>query len=250
MLFDSEIQQVIKEYWAIAAPKYSELIQGELDTEYKNKWLASILLNAPSKENIDVLDVGTGPGFFPIILGDIGFHVTAIDCSDEMLEQAKSNAKASGVSCTYINMDSHNLTFPDNSFDLVISRNVTWTLYDPIKAYTEWKRVLRPGGRIIIFDANYGRYCFNTKIAKQKKQDEMAYLKMYGESPKTNNISNEYIEKMFLSNNNRPQWDIETFTELDMNVYAKINIGKKLSTDRSRLLNSTSPLFMVVAEKH
>jgi ubiquinone/menaquinone biosynthesis C-methylase UbiE len=245
---DPEIQQVIKEYWTIAAPKYSERLHEELAFEHKHKWQAKILLNAPSRETIDVLDVGTGPGFLSIILSDIGFHVTAIDCSDEMLEKAKSNAKAAGISCAYINMDSHNLIFPDNCFDLVISRNVTWTLYDPVKAYTEWKRVLRPGGRILVFDANYGRYCFDKKLAKQKAHDEEAYRRKYGVSPKTNTISEEYIQKMFLCDKRRPEWDMDAFTTLGMNVYTEINVSKELLSERGLLLNSTTPLFMIVAE--
>ena len=47
-------------------------------------------------------------------------------------------------------MDSHQLSFDDNTFDLLINRNVTWTLYDPEQAYKEWYRVLKPGGRLLI----------------------------------------------------------------------------------------------------
>lgn len=44
------------------------------------------------KEELKVLDVGCGPGFFPIILAEAGYNVTAVDYTEEMLEKARENA--------------------------------------------------------------------------------------------------------------------------------------------------------------
>ena len=41
-------------------------------------------------------------------------------------------------------------------FDVIVSRNLTWTLPDAEHAYQEWFRVLKPGGVMINLDANYG----------------------------------------------------------------------------------------------
>ena len=54
------------------------------------------------------------------------------------------------VSCTFKVMDGEKLDFKSGSFDVVISRNLTWTLPDAAGAYREWIRVLRPGG-ILLF---------------------------------------------------------------------------------------------------
>jgi ubiquinone/menaquinone biosynthesis C-methylase UbiE len=246
---ENNIQKTIQDYWSIAAQKYGNKIRKELTDEYSRRWLIKIIRFIPHGLPLDVLDIGTGPGFFSIILGKSGHRVTAIDCSDKMLLEAVSNARLTGVNATYLKMDAHKLKFPGNSFDLIISRNLTWTLYDPIAAYTEWKYVLRPHGKIIIFDANYGNYCFDEQIAMQKKKNEERYYKIYGVSHKTNTISDEYIKEMFLSNEQRPEWDIKAFESLGMRVYAETNISSELYSDDSILLNSTSPLFMVVAEK-
>lgn len=45
-------------------------------------------------EEIRVLDVGTGPGFFAIILAELGYQVTAVDYTASMLEEARHNAGA------------------------------------------------------------------------------------------------------------------------------------------------------------
>ena len=48
-------------------------------------------------------------------------------------------------------MDAENLRFADESFDVVISRNLTWTLPDVKSAYREWVRVLKKGGHTFEF---------------------------------------------------------------------------------------------------
>lgn len=52
-------------------------------------------------------------------------------------------------------MDAQEPDFPEGSFDVVLSRNLTWTLPDPEKAYSQWLRVLRRGGLLLNFDADY-----------------------------------------------------------------------------------------------
>ncbi|SPZ01220.1 methyltransferase [Proteus mirabilis] len=53
------------------------------------------------------------------------------------------------------------LPFGDEQFDLVVSRNVTWNLKSPCEAYQEWFRVLKPGGSLINFDANWYLHLFD-----------------------------------------------------------------------------------------
>lgn len=243
------IQKIINSYWNIAAPKYAQKIRNELSENYSRKWLCKIMQFIPHNVSLDILDIGTGPGFFSLIMSKSGHNVTAIDCSVQMLNEATANAKFAGVEVRYIEMDAHKPGFPENSFDLIISRNLTWTLYNPSAAYMEWKRVLRPHGKIIIFDANYGLYCFDKKIAEQKKKDEGRYYEIYGVSHKTNTISDEYIKAMFLSDKLRPEWDIKAFESLGMSVYTETNLNNELYSEDSVILNSTSPLFMIVAKK-
>lgn len=143
----------IKEYWEGEAGIYSEGIKAELKSETAENWKNLILEYAPEKEHLEVLDVGCGPGFFEIMLGKEGHHVTGIDITENMIHEAKENVKAAGLSADLMTMDCHNLNFPDETFDMVICRNITWTLDDPQKAYKEWLRVLKKGGRLLVSDA-------------------------------------------------------------------------------------------------
>ena len=244
-----DIQHIIEVYWTIAAPHLSGIIREHLAGGERKRWLEKILENSPRRQGMDILDVGTGPGFFSIILSEAGNRVFGVDCTARMLEEARINAEEAGVQPTFLKMDSHTLGFPDGSFDLVVSRDVTWTLYDPARAYAEWKRVLRPGGRILIFDANYGTACSKERIAAGEKIDEAVYGEKNGDLPERYAVQEEYAGKMFLSDKLRPAWDITTLSLLDMDVYTEMDMGSEFSAERGRLLFSAGPLFLVAAEK-
>ena len=59
-----------------------------------------------------------------------------------MLEKAKENAGELCRNIHFQRMDAQKLEFADNTFDVVISRNLTWNLEHPDVAYREWVRVL------------------------------------------------------------------------------------------------------------
>ena len=108
------------------------------ELENKNisdKWIKKILENAPDKDKMRILDIGCGPGFFTINLSKLGHDVTGIDISSEMVTVAKENAEEQGLTCDFKVMNANTLEFPDNTFDLIINRVVTWTLPDLYECY-------------------------------------------------------------------------------------------------------------------
>ena len=67
-------------------------------------------------------------------------------------------------------MDAENPEYDDDTFDFVISRNLTWTLPDAQKAYKEWMRVLKKGGRLLNFDANWYHHLFDEEKRKESRR--------------------------------------------------------------------------------
>jgi ubiquinone/menaquinone biosynthesis C-methylase UbiE len=98
------------------------------------------------------LDVGTGTGQFAVYLANKGFEVTGVDLSEEMIATARQNAAEEGLDIHLQTGDAEHLDFPDDSFDVVVSRNLLWTLPQPELALKEWKRVLKPGGKLVVSD--------------------------------------------------------------------------------------------------
>lgn len=246
------IQKRIEDYWQTGNVRYNETIQKELKGVKKEIWLQLLEENRTPGEKLEVLDIGTGPGFFPLLLSEMGHHVTAVDCTESMLETAKTNVEDAGFDVSFHLMDAHKLDFPDNSFDFVLNRNVTWLLYDPLTAYKEWHRVLKPGGRLLIFDANYYLWTQDAKWKEVFEQDheeaEKVGFKKFDRH--TNEEGVRISEELFFSKIRRPQWDIPVLLNLGFgNILVEADVSGKISDEISKTRYRTVPPFMIRAEK-
>ena len=89
-----------------------------------------------------------------------------VDLSTGMLEKAKQNADNKELEIDFFHGDAENLPFEYNSFDLVTNKFLLWTLPQPACAIREWKRVLKPGGRIFAIDGNW----FDPRLGRRIKR--------------------------------------------------------------------------------
>ena len=105
----------IESYWTTRAEGYSEVNHKELNGMQKGAWLEVLKGQFPekAKDEIKILDIGTGPGFFPVILAEAGYKVTAVDYTEEMLNKAKQNAGDLKDKIKFRRMDAHNLEFDE-----------------------------------------------------------------------------------------------------------------------------------------
>lgn len=109
---------------------------------------------AEIKKGESVLDVATGTGepAFGVasLVGESG-KVVGTDLSEGMLQVARRKAKTKNLkNIEFVQMDAENLRFPDNSFDVVLSRFVLMLLADSKKCLSEIRRVLKVGGRLVL----------------------------------------------------------------------------------------------------
>jgi SAM-dependent methyltransferase len=149
----SDTQAHITAFWSRIAQGY-ETHGGNVaeygSPEYQT-WvdaLASVLPEPPA----DVLDVATGTGYVALAAAALGHRVTAIDLAPAMLEVLATNATARGLAIDILLGDAVAPDFPAASFDAVTNRHLLWTLRDPGLAMTNWRHLLRPGGRLVAVD--------------------------------------------------------------------------------------------------
>ena len=100
-----------------------------------------------------ILDVGVGTG---ICLPDYASstRVVGVDLSEAMLKKARKRVEELGlrhVESLQV-MDAERLEFPDSSFDVVVAQYVVNTVPHPEIALSEFARVLKPGGEIILIN--------------------------------------------------------------------------------------------------
>lgn len=103
------------------------------------------------EEYEDLLDCGcgTGPMISLLYEKDSSKKYTGLDITPRMIEVAK-NKKLEGVN--WVVGDCENLPFEENSFDAIICSNSFHHYPNPEKFFESAKRVLRPGGRLILQD--------------------------------------------------------------------------------------------------
>lgn len=245
-------------YWSGRAAGYSGVNQQELATGQRRVWgglLAEQIAAAfPGRQpqSLQVLDVGTGPGFFAILLADMGCRVTAVDYTANMLREARRNAGALAGRIRFAAMDAEALTFADGIFDVVVSRNVTWNLHDPRQAYRQWVRVLRPGGLLLNFDANWYRYLSDgaALAAHARDRANVAALQVADDTAGTDVDAMEAIARQTpLSACLRPAWDAAVLAELGMQADCDAGIWRRVWTREERINNASTPMFMVRAVK-
>ena len=92
-----ELQRENRSYWDRRAPSYTDVIKKNLGDGWDAVWADMLISRFPARRGtapLRVLDVGTGPGFYAIILAARGYAVTAVDFSEKMLAEARRNAGA------------------------------------------------------------------------------------------------------------------------------------------------------------
>lgn len=177
MMNEAAYAEANRTYWTHRAPSYGDVNRKELATAQRRIWTQTLDVRIQARfpdrarSSIRVLDVGTGPGFFAVILNALGYAVTAVDYTDAMLNEARLNAGEAAEHIHFHCMDAEKLGFADASFDVVVSRNLTWNLPHPERAYAEWARVLKPNGLLLNFDANWYRYLYDASAQAAHLED-------------------------------------------------------------------------------
>ena len=247
------IVEDIKKYWKVQSERYSNMNIEDMEGNKREVWEKLILENVPQKEKLKILDVGTGPGFFSIIMALKNHDVTGIDITPEMIEQAKNNALYYEANVDFRLVKDNELPFDECEFDLVICRDVIWNLKEPIPYLKELNRVLKKGGRIIYFDANWYLYLYD-KDCREKFDMARKKLKEYGYDDFYGSKKAKYMEKIAyslpLSKEKRPKWDKENLTLCGFKV---VKVDEDISSiiwdEKQQIQYQSAPEFMIVAEK-
>ena len=242
---DVKMEQRVKKYWTQRSHDFGTVRKNELENEMGQRWLHEIERFLPEGGSLDILDVGTGTGFFAVLLAQQGHRVEGIDLTPAMLEEARTLAKQRNLDITFREMDAQNLAYPDGTFDVVISRNLTWTLPDPERAYASWFRVLKPGGVLLNFDADYAAHVRSHSVQNRKVAPDSPY----GHVGMTDALQqeNDAITLSMDIGQARPEWDGKVLTRIGFqSCQTDTQVGKRLLGE---LDLTTAPMFGIFASK-
>jgi ubiquinone/menaquinone biosynthesis C-methylase UbiE len=114
--------------------------------------VVDILMSRQAHPGERVLDAGCGTGNYALALARAGFEVVGIDYAAGMLASAQAKlTETLGDRPSFQRMDlNHRLDLADASFDHVINISVLQNTADPVFTLRELRRVLRPGGTLLL----------------------------------------------------------------------------------------------------
>jgi len=124
------------------------------------------------------LEVGAGTGYFSLNLLRAGVvrEATCTDISPGMVRALNANAQRLGLTVRTARADAESLPFADESFDLVLGHAVLHHLPDLERAFREFHRVLKPGGRVV-FAGEPSR--FGDRLAALPKRGAVAVAPLW-----------------------------------------------------------------------
>ena len=172
-----------------------------------------IFKEIPFKNNEKILFVGVGTGADLELIDHSQLEVTAIDFSRDMLKKGRTKLKNSSIK--FLEMDAQNMEFNNQSFDYVVASLILTVVPDEDKCFQEMTRVLKPGGKIIIFD----KFIPKDKKLAFPKRLLRPIIRVLGTDIGLN------FEEIFLGNNNGLHIEEDKSVLLN-GMYRKIIIGK------------------------
>lgn len=236
--YDERKERIVS-YWEKRSGDFLEHKRAELHSPMSERWLYEIKNQLPQDRNLRILDVGCGAGFFSVLLAKEGYQVTGVDLTPDMVENARTLAEEEKTDCEFFVMDAENLRFADESFDVVISRNLTWILPDVKSAYREWVRVLKKGGILLNFDANYGLSDFTDLC---ELPDNHAHQEIGDDMMRE---CEEIKRQLPISSYSRPAWDLETLGAMKLQEFSvDLGISSRIYVEKDEFYNPT-PMFML-----
>ena len=82
----SELEKRVQRYWTQRSHDFGTVRRNELEDEMGRKWFRELEKHLPENGKMKILDVGTGTGFFAVLLARAGHRVEGVDLTPAMLE--------------------------------------------------------------------------------------------------------------------------------------------------------------------
>jgi ubiquinone/menaquinone biosynthesis C-methylase UbiE len=161
------LRDEIREYWSARAATFDTQVGHEIfSEEERHAWHELFLRHLGAGAGRKALDLASGTGVISHLLHDLGFDVTGLDWSEAMLNQARAKAKKRGSNIRFVMGDAERTLEKPESYDVIVTRHLVWTLVDPKAAFREWHNLLKSGGRLLVVDGDFVSDTFAKRLIR------------------------------------------------------------------------------------
>jgi len=160
-----ELVEEIQRFWDADAATYDRSPSHYPTTALERASWSAVLARLLPPPPAHVLDVGAGTGFLSLLAARLGYRVTALDFSAEMLKRLRDKAAAEGLAVETVEGRAEEA--PAGDFDAVVERHVVWTLADPAATLDTW-RAAAPLGRLLLFESAWGSAAGTREALQQR----------------------------------------------------------------------------------
>lgn len=242
-------------YWKKQREKAHPNSYDELRSADREKWQSYIQRQflAAQRPIRTILVIESGATYLGVILAKMGYQVTEIDLSGQTEIQEKQIENEFSIDMTWKNEeDITHLSFADESFDAVVTRNTLCHLQNMEATYQEWLRVLKTGGVLLNFGVNWYRSLLDQKVNEKwrRKQENVYPIDLADFYLKDESTEAQLAKQLPLNRYDRPLWDyriLEKFHVQRIVVDEEVNY-KILGEERQKHFEST-PLFVIMTVK-
>jgi SAM-dependent methyltransferase len=171
----ADVHDRIREFWDRDSQTYDDSTSHSISDPVEAAAWRAALRRALPDPGAKVLDAGAGTGALSLLAAELGYIVTSLDLSEGMLSKARAKAEAIGVELAFVVGPAAEP--PPGPFDAIMERHVVWTMPDPLTVLRAWRRVMVPGGRLVLFEGVWGA---DTLAQRAKDQAAEALRRVLG----------------------------------------------------------------------
>ncbi|AMJ59884.1 class I SAM-dependent methyltransferase [Bosea sp. PAMC 26642] len=249
------LKDEIRDYWSMRSETFDSQPGHEIFSDDERRaWLALFGRHLGDARAGRALDLASGTGVISLLLAELGYSVTGLDLSEAML--ARARAKTAGKPIKLYAGDAEDTLEAGESYDVVVTRHLVWTLPDPAAALREWFRVLKPGGRVAIVDVDMT----NPRPGNGKALRLLARLakRLSNAPPPAGHaaIHDDIVSRVYFSKGCRPEAIAQLLAKagfvdiaIDRNLHAIHRAQGRFMPLHQRLERASQDRFLVSARK-
>lgn len=155
-LANHTLREEIRDYWSRRSETFDRAFGHRIAPGPEAAAWAEPMRDHLGPDPLRVLELACGTGEVTRLVHDLGHDVTALDFSEAMLAVARAK-HAGKPRLRFLLADAGQTMEPAARYDAVLCRHLVWTLTEPEAAFADWHRVLRPGGRLLVYDGDWAR---------------------------------------------------------------------------------------------